>query len=390
MPELVAFQIKKQSKFWTFLAKAFLLVVTVSSLGTLAVFGAQLVASSQDPLSAKIAKEEFGPRDKVAIVFNRKVDPSMIGEGFSISPDMKLKFIWVEDNQELDLKSVSYFEPGKKYEIRIKTKEGIFKSKENEINLAFQTEGYPEVLEIDPGEENSAISIDSDFKVFFGKPTGDYDLNFIIDPFDGFNFEANEKKTEFRIFPKEKLQYETDYKMKIIAKVAGRESNGSPKEIFSHSFQTEKKPYIAPVKSNSAIIPEDQVVDHSARISEGKYIDINLSQQHLSNFESGRRLGTYRISTGKRGMATPTGNFKIMAKRGRAWSNKYKLYMPYFMQFTGAGHGIHELPEWPGGYKEGAAHLGIPVSHGCVRLGIGPAETIYSFSDVGTPVVIHY
>jgi len=115
-----------------------------------------------------------------------------------------------------------------------------------------------------------------------------------------------------------------------------------------------------------------------------------LSKQHLSMFEESRRLGTYRISTGKRGMATPTGNFKILAKRGRAWSAKYKLYMPYFMQFTGVGHGIHELPEWLGGYKEGAAHLGIPVSHGCVRLGIGPAEKVYNFSDIGIPVVVHY
>ena len=59
--------------------------------------------------------------------------------------------------------------------------------------------------------------------------------------------------------------------------------------------------------------------------------------------------------------------------------------MPFWMQFTGMGHGIHELPEWPGGYKEGAAHLGIPVSHGCVRLGIGPAQTVYNWADKGTP-----
>ena len=306
---------------------------------------------SQDSLSAKIAKEkEFGPREKVTIVFSKKVDPSLVEEGFSISPDAKLKFFWTEENQELDLKPANHFELGEKYNVKIKTKEGIFKNRENEISLSFQIEDYPRVLKAEPGKENTSISISSDFKVFFDKPTSDYDINFVVDPFDNFNFEANDKKTEFRIYPKNKLQYDTEYKMKITAKVAGEENGDSPEEIFNGIFKTEKKPYVAPVRSNSAIIPEDQVVDHGAKISNGKYIDINLSKQHLSTFENNQRLGTFRISTGKRGMATPTGNFKIIAKRGRAWSKKYKLYMPYFMQFTGVGHGIHELPEWPGGY----------------------------------------
>jgi len=63
--------------------------------------------------------------------------------------------------------------------------------------------------------------------------------------------------------------------------------------------------------------------------------------------------------------------------------------MPYWMAFTGAGHGIHELPEWPGGAKEGAGHLGIPVSHGCVRLGVGPAGTIYGWANIGDAVYVH-
>jgi lipoprotein-anchoring transpeptidase ErfK/SrfK len=64
--------------------------------------------------------------------------------------------------------------------------------------------------------------------------------------------------------------------------------------------------------------------------------------------------------------------------------------MPYWMAIVPGGKfGIHELPEWPGGYKEGANHLGTPVSHGCVRLGVGPAQTVYNWADIGTPVVVH-
>ena len=126
------------------------------------------------------------------------------------------------------------------------------------------------------------------------------------------------------------------------------------------------------------------------RVKEGKYVDINLSKQLLSIFEDGTNMGNYKISSGKRGMATPTGMFSVLSKQRRKWSSKYHLFMPYWMAFTSQGHGIHELPEWPSGYKEGANHLGIPVSHGCVRLGVGAAETVYHFVELGTPVYVHY
>jgi lipoprotein-anchoring transpeptidase ErfK/SrfK len=125
-------------------------------------------------------------------------------------------------------------------------------------------------------------------------------------------------------------------------------------------------------------------------IKEGKYIDINLSKQLLGIYNDGELLGAYIISSGRSGMNTPTGTFHIMRKETNHWSNQYKLWMPYSLQFTGRGHFIHELPEWPSGYKEGANHLGIPVSHGCVRLGVGPAENVFNFSEVKTPIYIHY
>ena len=78
----------------------------------------------------------------------------------------------------------------------------------------------------------------------------------------------------------------------------------------------------------------------------------------------------------------------VKNKIDRAFSKTYGLYMPFWMAFTYNGYGIHELPEWPGGYKEGEDHLGIPVSHGCVRLGVNSAEQIYNWSEVGTPVIV--
>ena len=107
-------------------------------------------------------------------------------------------------------------------------------------------------------------------------------------------------------------------------------------------------------------------------------------------FENGRAVQSYLISSGKRGMDTPKGEFSIHNKAPRPWSKAYGLYMPNWMAFTADGKfGIHELPEWPGGYKEGANHLGRPVSHGCIRLGVGAAQEVYDWTETGTTVIIH-
>ena len=121
----------------------------------------------------------------------------------------------------------------------------------------------------------------------------------------------------------------------------------------------------------------------------GHYIEINLAQQMLYLFDGTNMVGSFRISSGKWTMPTPSGEFQVLNKSPRAYSVKYGLYMPYWMGFTNQGHGIHELPEWPSGAKEGESHLGTPVSHGCVRLGVGPAQTAYDFAPIGTPVYVH-
>ena len=141
---------------------------------------------------------------------------------------------------------------------------------------------------------------------------------------------------------------------------------------------------------NSAIRLEEAKSDAQPSISTGKYIDISLKRQSMSIFEDGKLLNTYRISSGKRGFSTPVGTFKVENKSPKAWSQQYGLWMPNWMAFLPSGAmGIHELPVWPSGYREGANHLGTPVSHGCVRLGVGAAKRVYDWADIGTPIIIH-
>jgi len=153
--------------------------------------------------------------------------------------------------------------------------------------------------------------------------------------------------------------------------------------LNNKSSQTiEIKTYAAPRKEKTVFPP------FNPSYYDGKYLDINLTEQKMRLYESQKLINEYVVSTGKWSMPTPIGTRYIENKSRKAWSDKYKLYMPYWNSI-GNGYGIHELPEWPNGYKEGENHLGTPVSHGCIRLGVGPAEFVYNWAPIGTPVYIH-
>ena len=122
---------------------------------------------------------------------------------------------------------------------------------------------------------------------------------------------------------------------------------------------------------------------------EGRYVEVNLHEQRMYLIDGTTLDKTYVISSGKWSTPTPTGVFSIHSKSPRAYSASFGLYMPYWQNFLNGEYGLHELPEWPNGYKEGQNHLGTPVSHGCVRLGVGDAKEVYEWTSIGTPVYIH-
>jgi|GEM_PF-1684612 len=123
-----------------------------------------------------------------------------------------------------------------------------------------------------------------------------------------------------------------------------------------------------------------------------KKILISISSQRLTCFEGTDIVCDFPISSGTYALPTPIGSFKVERKRDVAYSSAYDLYMNWWMAFTpNEAYGIHELPYWKyswGIVTEGENHLGVRVSHGCVRLGIGPAKQVYDWAPLGTPVEI--
>lgn len=118
---------------------------------------------------------------------------------------------------------------------------------------------------------------------------------------------------------------------------------------------------------------------------------VTISTQKAEKRLAGITIETFPVSTGLARFPTPIGTFTVKGKAKRAWSRSAKLWMPWWIHFTevkGLTVGLHELPEWPSGKKEGANVLGTPASHGCIRLGVGSAKKVYDWVSKGTKVTV--
>ncbi|MFZ1952721.1 MAG: L,D-transpeptidase [Pseudolabrys sp.] len=99
-------------------------------------------------------------------------------------------------------------------------------------------------------------------------------------------------------------------------------------------------------------------------------IQIDKSIQRMTVTVDGKQLYDWPVSSGGRGYDTPSGSFKPFRMdidhRSDEWDD---APMPYSIFFTKIGHAIH------GTYEQ--RNLGRAVSHGCVRLSVKNAATLW-------------
>ncbi len=134
-------------------------------------------------------------------------------------------------------------------------------------------------------------------------------------------------------------------------------------------------------------------------------IHIRLGEQRAYFYKGGQLVGISQLSTGREGLDTPVGQYKITQKDVDHSSSRYGDYvdandnvvvpnidnekdpkppgtkykgapMPYFMRIVG-GVGMHA------GYLPG-----YPASHGCIRMPEFMAEDFFNNVELGTPVTI--
>jgi hypothetical protein len=341
--------------------------------------------------STAILEEKKGTalKDALLIRFSDSMIPQTFEGKVAIFPKADFKLRWQNRNRELVVSPLSSWKPETKYSLSMGGVRNIMLV-QRDFNFFFQTVSYPQVASFspEPGSQNVVLDIEDPIAVSFRDSIQEFKVKITVDPPLDLERQVDLENNKIALIPRGGLERGKAYSFGVLLRGLD-EPDSAYREVFSSSFVT--KPEAPKVWEKDFALRLEQAKLHTEpQIKEGKYIDINVKSQVMAIFENGQILDAFLISSGKRGMDTPQGSFKISNKFPRAWSKAYGLFMPFWMALVPSGQfGIHELPEWPSGYKEGTNHLGIPVSHGCVRLGIGPAERVYNWAELGTPVVVH-
>ena len=140
-------------------------------------------------------------------------------------------------------------------------------------------------------------------------------------------------------------------------------------------------------QTSAASVAPAPVAEAPEQIGGAKQIEISLAEQRLRAYEGARIVLDTAISSGSASYPTPTGSFSIRSKETMHWSSQYSAWMPYAMRVVG-GIFIHETPIGADGQRIGAAEIGSPASHGCIRVPSGAAQSLFSWAEIGTPVLI--
>jgi lipoprotein-anchoring transpeptidase ErfK/SrfK len=335
------------------------------------------------------AKENIDPKQSVQIKFSEPMITNQTAQSVKISPEMKVALHWEGGNKILVIAPETFWQPESEYKISINGGKSIMYT-EVSTELAFKVTGYPKITEFYPaqGEKDVMLDIEDPIIATFDKPLDNFRAKFVIRPYQELIFDKEITSSKVRLLAKNELTRGQKYEIEVWMRYK-EESETAYNKIYTTSFETKPLPPTTWEKDFTLRLDQAKRLTE-AKILTGKYIDINVKSQVMTIFEDGKLLDAFLISSGKAGMPTPQGTFHIANKTPRAWSKRYGLFMPYWNALVPSGDfGIHELPEWPGGYKEGQNHLGTPVSHGCVRLGVGPAERVYNWAPIGTAVVVH-
>jgi len=112
------------------------------------------------------------------------------------------------------------------------------------------------------------------------------------------------------------------------------------------------------------------------------WVEIDLTTQRLRGFQGDRLIIDTKISSGKKGMSTPTGSYKAGPEKSKYRTSS--LYedapMPFSVQFQGNYfiHGSSSVPNYP-------------ASHGCIRMpltGQNAAKYFFEWVNLGSGVEV--
>jgi L,D-transpeptidase catalytic domain len=165
-------------------------------------------------------------------------------------------------------------------------------------------------------------------------------------------------------------------------------------------------PYLGGVYGEQAGPPRDTVSYWDGDSVNGSpSVKISLGEQRAYFYKGGVLVGVSQLSTGREGLNTPTGTFKIIQKDKDHVSSLFGDYVDSSGKVVVPNVDIKKDPKPPGTHFQGtpmpyfmrivsgtgmhAGYLpGYPASHGCIRMPEFMAEDFFRSVSLGTPVTI--
>jgi lipoprotein-anchoring transpeptidase ErfK/SrfK len=106
----------------------------------------------------------------------------------------------------------------------------------------------------------------------------------------------------------------------------------------------------------------------------GRHIEADLSRQVIALVQGGIVRRIYPVSSGKPSTPTVQGHFKVYSKTPGV-NAKGMVHSAYFI----GGYATHGYPSVPV----------YPASHGCLRVPIPDALSLFNWIKIGTPVDVY-
>jgi hypothetical protein len=106
-------------------------------------------------------------------------------------------------------------------------------------------------------------------------------------------------------------------------------------------------------------------------------IAVSVEKQRVKVYDSNGLFAEAPVSTGTKSHPTPMGVFSIIQKNRHHVSNLYNASMPYMQRITWSGVAMHTGPL-----------PGYAASHGCIRLPNEFAARLWTWTKMGTRVIV--
>lgn len=148
----------------------------------------------------------------------------------------------------------------------------------------------------------------------------------------------------------------------------------------------------APVMEYYKKLNKDTINQFDITSNTNYLVFVNIAEQKTYVYEGSKNnwnlAKTFTCSTGIEGKETPVGVFTVQNRAPWFFSPKYAQGGKYYVQFMG-NYLFHSIPFDSDKTTISDPTLGVPASHGCIRLAVEDSKWLYDNVKNGSKIIIY-